>query len=70
MATLLSPSGLYQSVFGDSNWKNTQNSNITLLNSTLLKLNQLGDVNTSSLQNFDGLQWDEGAGEWVNVATP
>ncbi|MGD9156811.1 MAG: hypothetical protein PVG39_00255 [Desulfobacteraceae bacterium] len=69
MSINLNPSGLDQSEVGDSNWVNTQNSNITYLNSTLLKLNSLGDVNVSSQQDFDGLQWGEGAGEWVNVPT-
>jgi len=69
MAINLVPSGLDQSEVGDSNWATTQNNNITSLNSTLLKLNALGDVNVSSPQDFDGLQWDEGAGEWVNVPT-
>jgi len=69
MAINLLPSGLDQSEFGDSNWASTQNANITSLNTTLLKVNALGDVSVSPLQDFDGLQWNEGAGEWVNVHT-
>lgn len=69
MSTTLTPSNLVQNEYGDAAWWTTQNANITLLNSTLLKLNALGDVNVSGLANFDGLQWNAGASEWINVTT-
>ena len=61
----LVPSGLDTITTGDTTWVNKFNSNLVLLNNTLLKLSALLDVNVAGLANGDVLRYDNGTSEWI-----
>ena len=48
-----------------SDWATHFDYNMTRLNSTLLKLRALLDVNPTGLANGDVLKWDAGTSKWV-----
>jgi len=60
----LSPSGLVEINTGATNWVTTFNTNLVLLNNTLLKISALGDVNVAGLANGDTLRYDSASGTW------
>lgn len=67
MATL-SPSGLKTvGAYNTSTWKTTYNDNLTLLNSTLLKLDGLLDVDDAALASGKIPAWSVSAGKWVFI---
>lgn len=67
MSSSLSPSGLIVHDYTDANWQVDLLSNVTRLNSTLLYLNNMGDVSMSGLLNGDVLKWDGVLSKYVNT---
>lgn len=64
MATVLSPSGLKTTDPGESDWDGHHDDNFTLLNSTLLKLSALFDVDTTGLNDGDILVYNGTTEKW------
>lgn len=66
MSTTLSPTNL---VAVDStsatNWNTINNANTTLLNNTLLELNNLQDVDVSAISNGKTLKWNSSTSKWT-----
>lgn len=63
MATL-SPSGLKTTTAGETDWDGTHDDNFTLLNSTLLKLSALFDVDIAGLNDGDVLVYNGSTRKW------
>lgn len=63
--TILSPSGLRVTDTGDPAWLTNVNYNFTLLNSTLLKLGAMQDVNVAGIANGNVLRYDTGTSKWI-----
>jgi len=66
MPTTLSPSNLKTvNAYGDATWPTVYNDNMTLLNSTLLKLSALQDINTSGISNAKFIVYSAATGKWI-----
>lgn len=71
MATTLSPSGLIAvDEYGAAGWHTRFNTNMTLLNSTRLKLSGLNDVNVTGLSHGQILSYSAATGKWVPITPP
>lgn len=71
MSTTLSPSNLkIVDAYNDATWWSTYNDNFTLLNSTLLKLSALQDVEVVGLLNGQILVYSTAAGKWIHYTPP
>ncbi len=69
--TTLSPSGLrVPTDYGQTDWLSTYNYNWTRLNSTLLKLSALFDVDVSGLANGDVLRYNGTSTDWEPFTPP
>lgn len=64
MATVLSPSGLKTTTAGETDWDGHHDDNFTLLNSTLLKLSALFDVDVTGLNDGDVLVYNGSTKKW------
>ena len=62
--TILSPTNLETADYGLPGWVHIFNKNIDLLNSVILKVNQLVDVNADYLPDGGVLTWDASSGKW------
>jgi hypothetical protein len=63
--TTLTPSGFRVMLDGEIDFLTHYNYNISLLDSTLLKLHNLLDVNSTGIVNGSVLRWDVGTSKWV-----
>jgi len=61
----LSPSGLVEITTADPNWVVKFNTNLTLLNNSLLKVSALGDVNIAGLVDKAVLRYNSGTSKWI-----
>jgi hypothetical protein len=64
MGSVLSPSGFNAPDIGDTNWSAQDTINWTLLNSTLLKLSALFDVDVTGISDGDILKYNSVSGKW------
>jgi len=62
--TLLSPSNLETADYNLARWQRIYNKNIQLLNTVLLKISALGDVDTTDLIDGSYLQWNASTSTW------
>jgi hypothetical protein len=62
--TILNPTQIETADYGVPGWSHIFNKNIDLINSILLKIDQLVDVNVGYLPDGGVLVWDASAGKW------
>jgi hypothetical protein len=62
--TILNPTQIETADYGVPGWVHIFNKNFDLLNSVLLKVNALGDVDTSYLPEDGILTWNAATGKW------
>jgi hypothetical protein len=62
--TILNPTQIETADYGVPGWVHIFNKNFDLLNSVLLRIDQLVDVNDDYLPDDAVLVWDASAGKW------